>query len=234
MLALHFWFWHSVAQASVALKTTLAYPLLQLQSYAHSYLPVLLLQGQLFEVYARQVRTISGATLHHVAMAQQKYLNWATMVTHYMHAHNQWLRMACQGVEEAHLASFRRVSEISGGTMTAQHGTGCHKSYTEAGNEKQSLLSRSVAASVRHHLQNQAVRLETLTDHWLTNAWSQKERHLAMESNIVRRLLLKRKRVPSPRGMRDKRLCTNPQGDTCAVQLMGSPIHPTLHFTDGI
>ena len=32
------------------------------------------------------------------------------MVTHYMRAHNQWMRMACQGVEEAYLASFRRVS----------------------------------------------------------------------------------------------------------------------------
>ena len=110
MLALRFWFRHSVAQASVALKTQLAHPLLQLHSYAHLYLPVLFLHGQLFEVYARQVRTISGATLHHVAMAHQKYLNWGTMVTHYMRAHNQWLRMACQGVEEAYVASFRKVS----------------------------------------------------------------------------------------------------------------------------
>ena len=75
MLALRFWFRHSVAWASVALKTQLAHPLLQLHSYAHSYLPVLFLHGQLFEVYARQVRTISGATLHHVTMAHQKYLN---------------------------------------------------------------------------------------------------------------------------------------------------------------
>ena len=42
------------------------------------------------------------------------------------------------------------------------------------------------------------MRLDILCDHWLTNAWSQKEPHLAMESDIVRRLLLKRKRVPSP------------------------------------
>ena len=43
-------------------------------------------------------------------MARQNYLNWASMVAHYMRAHNQWLCMACQGVEEAYLASFRRVS----------------------------------------------------------------------------------------------------------------------------
>ena len=110
MLALCFWFRHSVARASVALKTQLARPLLKLRSYAHSYLPVLLLHGQPFEIYARQVRTISGATLHHVAMAHQKYLNWASMVAHYMRAHNQWLRMACQGAEEAYLASFCRIS----------------------------------------------------------------------------------------------------------------------------
>ena len=51
---------------------------------SHPYLPVLSLHGQLFEVYTRQVRTISGPALHHVAMAHPKYLNWATMVTHYM------------------------------------------------------------------------------------------------------------------------------------------------------
>ena len=56
------------------------------------------------------------------------------------------------------------------------------------------------------------MRLEMLSDHWLTNAWSQKERHLATESGIVRRLLLKRERVPSPGGVRGKRPCTNPQG----------------------
>ena len=78
------------------------------------------------------------------------------------------------------------------------------------------------------------MRLETFLDQWMTNAWSQKERHLATESDIVRRLLLKRKRVPLPGGMRGKRLCTSPQGDTCAVQLTGSPIQPTLHFTDDI
>ena len=55
MLALRFWFRHSVARASVALKTQLAYPLLTLHPCAHSYLPGLLLHGQLFEIYARQV-----------------------------------------------------------------------------------------------------------------------------------------------------------------------------------
>ena len=56
------------------------------------------------------MRTMSGATLHHIAMAYKKYLNWATMVTHYMCAHNQWLCMACQGVEETYLVSFRKIS----------------------------------------------------------------------------------------------------------------------------
>ena len=78
------------------------------------------------------------------------------------------------------------------------------------------------------------MRLETLSDHCLTDAWAQKERHLAAESDIVRLLLLKRKCVPSPRGVRGKHPCTNPQGDTCAVQLIGSSVRQTLHFTDGI
>ena len=170
-----------------------------------------------------------------VAMAHHKYLNLATIVTHYMRAHNQWLRMACQGVEEAYLASFRRVSRNFWGDYDRTMRDWCHKSYTEAGNEKQSLLSRSGAASVRHHLEKQAVRLETLSDHWLTNAWShawsQKERHLAVESDLVRRLLIKRKRVPSLGGMCIKCLCTNPQGNTCAIQLT---VRPTLLFTDGV
>ena len=37
-----------------------------------------------------------------------------------------------------------------------------------------------------------------ISDHWLTDAWFQKERHLATEADVVRRLLLKRKRVLSP------------------------------------
>ena len=110
MRGLRFRLKHSVARASVALKEQLARLLLQLHSYAHSYLPILSLHGQLYAVYTRQVRTIGGATLHHMAMAHQKYLNLAAMVTHYMRVHNQWLRMACQRVEETCLASFCKVS----------------------------------------------------------------------------------------------------------------------------
>ena len=47
-----------------------------------------------------------------------------------------------------------------------------------------------------------------------TNAWSQKERHLATEANVVCRLLRKRKRVPSPGGTRGKRSCSHIRGDT--------------------
>ena len=79
---------------------------------------------------------MSGATLHHVAMAHHKYLNRATMVTHYMRMHNQWLRMACQGVEEAYLASFRRVSQNFWGDCDRAMQDWCHKSYAEIGNEK--------------------------------------------------------------------------------------------------
>ena len=41
----------------------------------------------------------------------------------------------------------------------------CHHSYTKAGSEKQSLLSRSASASVRRHLENHAARFETLSYH---------------------------------------------------------------------
>ena len=110
----------------------------------------------------------------------------------------------------------------------------CHHNYTRAGSKKQSLFSRAAPTSVQQHLENEAVRLETLLDHWLMNAWSQKECHLATESNIVRCLLLKRKRVPCPGGVRGKCSCPNPHGDTCSVQLTGSPVRHTLHFTDSI
>ena len=73
-----------MAHASLAMREQLAHTLLQLHSYAHSYLPTLSLHGQLYEVYTRQVHTIGGTTLHHMAMAHQRYLNWAAMVAHYM------------------------------------------------------------------------------------------------------------------------------------------------------
>ena len=76
--------------------------------------------------------------------------------------------------------------------------------------KKKSLLSRSVAASVQHPLENQAAQLETLTVHVLTSAWTEKEHHLAAQSDIVRRCLLKAKRVLRPRGMRNQSLCANP------------------------
>ena len=72
MLGLCFWFRHSVAWAPVALEAQMAHLLLQLHSYAHSYLPTFSLHGQVFEVYTGQVQTIGGATLHHEAMAHQK------------------------------------------------------------------------------------------------------------------------------------------------------------------
>ena len=57
---------------------------------------------------------------------------------------------------------------------------------------------------------------------------------MVVESDIVDRLLLKRKRAPSLGGMRNKRPCTNPKGDTYAIHLKGSPMRPTLHFTDSV
>ena len=55
------------------------------------------------------------------------------MVAHYMRAHNQWLCMACQGVEEAYLASFRRVSQNFWRDYDRTMRDWCHKSYTKAG-----------------------------------------------------------------------------------------------------
>ena len=42
---------------------------------------------------------------------------------------------------------------------------------------------------------------EALSDHCLTDAWSKKEHHLAMECDIIRRLVVKRKRALSPGGI---------------------------------
>ena len=110
----------------------------------------------------------------------------------------------------------------------------CHHSYTRVASEKQSLFSRVASTTVQRYFENQAMRLETLSDHWLTGAWSQKERHVATESDIVRHLLLKRTAVPSLGGVRGKHQCTNHQGDTCVVHLIGSLVRQTLHFIDGI
>ena len=55
-------------------------------------------------------RAIGGATLHHLQMAHQQYTNWAATVVYYMHADNQWLHMAGQGVEQLYPTSFHRVS----------------------------------------------------------------------------------------------------------------------------
>ena len=110
----------------LALKEQLARPLLHLHSYAHSYTPAptVSLHGQLYEVYTRQVQTISGATLHLVAMAHQNYLNWAAMVTHCMRAHNQWLQMACQRWRKYTWLPSTRSPTYFGGNTTGEYGTG--------------------------------------------------------------------------------------------------------------
>ena len=117
--------------------------------------------------------------------------------------------MTYQGVEETYLVSFRKVSRIFFGEYDRKLRDYCHHSYTRAGSKKQSLFSRAASTSVQRHLENQTVWLGKLSDHWLTDAWSQKEHHLATESDIVCRLLVKRKRVPSPGGMRGKHPCPN-------------------------
>ena len=157
MLGLRFWCRHSVARASMALREQLACPLLQLHSYAHSYLPILSLHGQSYEVYTKQVQTIGGATLHHVVMAHQKYLNWAAMVTHYMHAHNKWLRMACQRVEEIYLASFRKVSRDFWGEYDRRVRDWCYHSYAQAGDRKNTLFSWAASTSIQRHLETRVV-----------------------------------------------------------------------------
>ena len=58
------------------------------------------------------------------------------MVAHCMRAHNQWLRMTCQGVEEVYVASFRRVSRSFWGDYDRTMRDWCHKNYTEAGKGK--------------------------------------------------------------------------------------------------
>ena len=173
-----------MARASVALKEQLASPLVQLHSYAHSYLCTFSLHGQLYEVCSRQVRTIGGATLHHVVIAHQKDLNWIAMVTHYMRAHNQWLHMACQRVEEICLASFRKASHDFLGEYDRRVWDWCYHNYAQAGDRKNTLFSWAASASIQRHLETRVVRWVAILDHWLTNASSQKERHLATEADI--------------------------------------------------
>ena len=179
------------------------------------------------------MRTIGQATLHHMAMANQRYLNWAAMVTHYMRAHGQWLRMGCQGVEEVYLASFRKTSR----EFWREYGRvrdWCYHRYAQAGGRKSVLFSQAVSMSALQHLATQAARWTATSDHWLASAWSQKVRHLAAEAGIVRRLLLKRKRAPLLEGTRGKHSRSHEKGDTCAVQLTRSPVRQAFHHADGI
>ena len=167
-------------------------------------------------------------------MAHQKYLNWAAMVTHYMRAHNQWLHIACQRVEEIYLASFCKVTRNFWGQYDQRVRGWCYHNYAQAGDRKNTLFSWAASASIQRHLETRVVRWVAISDHWLTDAWCQKEHHLATEADVVRRLLLKRKCVPSPRSMRGKRSCSYIRGDTCAIQLTMSPVRQALHHTDGV
>ena len=52
--------------------------------------------------------------------------------------------MACQGVEEAYLVSYRKVSRSFLGEYERKMRDWCHRSYTQAGSKKQSLLSHGL------------------------------------------------------------------------------------------
>ena len=71
-----FWFRHSVARVSLVMRELIATSMLRLHSYAHSHLPTLSLHVQLCAFYTRQVQTIGGGTLHHLAMAQNGYTRY--------------------------------------------------------------------------------------------------------------------------------------------------------------
>ena len=77
-----------MVRTSVATMEQIVHVLLQLPSYAQSYLLTLSLHGQLYGVYTQQVQSIGGATLHPMAMAHQRNLNWAAMVVYCMQAHS--------------------------------------------------------------------------------------------------------------------------------------------------
>ena len=51
------------------------------------------------------MRTIGGATLHHLEMVHQRYTNWDAMIVYYMRAHNEWHHMAREGMEQMYLTS---------------------------------------------------------------------------------------------------------------------------------
>ena len=122
-----------------------------------------------------------------------------------MRAHNQWLRMACKGVEEVYLACFRKVSWEFWGAYDAKMRDWCCHSYTRGGGDKCALFSQTVSLSIQKHLATHAVRWTATSDHWLTNAWSQKECHLGANADAVRLFLLNRKRAHSPEGMHGER-----------------------------
>ena len=89
-------------------------------------------------------------------MPHQRYTNWATMVMHYMRAHNQWLHMACQGVDQVYLTSFQRVSQGLWREYDAPVRKVCYHKYNRAGRAKVTLFSHTVSQSTRQHMPAQA------------------------------------------------------------------------------
>ena len=89
-----------------------------------------------------------------------------------MRANNQWLRMACQGVEEVYPASFRKVSRQFWGAYDAEMQDWCCHSCARAGRDKWALFSQNCLFEHPKHLASQTARWTTTSGHCLTDTWS--------------------------------------------------------------
>ena len=207
--------------------------MLRLHSYAHSYLPTLSLHVQLCAVYTRQVQTIGGAILHHLATAHQRYINWATMVVYSMRAHNQWLHMACQGVEQVYFASFQKVSRGLWGVYEAKLREFCYHHYDRARREKFTLFSHAASHSTQQHLAAEATRWTETGDHWLTNAPGSERAPFGCGGQLCPPPPSQGETRPFPRRYDCERACSHDRRDSCVVQLTGSPLRQA-HHTDAI
>ena len=107
MLSVRYTFCASYVQGALCTKADMARALLTHHSFTLAYAPKFSLFSSLLGVYQRQVRTIGGATLHHMSMSHQRYIEWASMMVYRMRAHEQWLNRSMEEAARLYNRAFR-------------------------------------------------------------------------------------------------------------------------------
>ena len=147
MLSAQYNFCASCIQGAMCAKADMALALLAHHSFALAYAPKVSLFSSLLWVYQGQVRTIAGATLHHMSMCHQKYATWAYMMVYRMRAHKQWLNRSMEEAGRLYHGVFQSTSRAIRNSYTAMVCTHHQEAYTSAGAQKQRMFSQWSAPS---------------------------------------------------------------------------------------